>query len=133
MGTSRTLAHAKPGKRLLKPDFESETASRIWDWAVNTYTFEAADRVALILFCDAYSKYETTVTRLKGSDGKEYGSITQLCCKWFDRVYKMMIVLGMTPAQRKSIGAPPAYEGLGGLATRGMNGEFPDGDDEESE
>jgi phage terminase small subunit len=115
-----------------EPQFASRYAKEFWDKAVVSCDYLTyADTAVLTMACHAWAMYMNLYKSLENSpdDGKLAGVV----CKWFDRVYKLLICLGMTPAQREKMGAVPLYEGIGdgGVERRGPGGTMPSMDDEE--
>lgn len=116
----------RPGQHLKKPDFGNDVAaSRVWDWAIRVYKFEAADRMALIMFCQCWSCYQGEHEAIAKSEGKERKLPSDNAYKWFGALYKMLISLGMTPAQRGKLSVPPQTESLYNM-DGGDGSEFPD-------
>ena len=125
----KAVTLAKEHKRLTRPNMPDDSESaRMWAWATKTYNFEGADRLALTMLCHAWEQYCALYKGLKGEEkaGRGERASDVNVCKWYDRVYKLMICLGMTPSQRHAIGAPPAGERLEALETRGPGGALPE-------
>lgn len=103
----------------VKPKFLTGEASRFWDQTVNAYdgAFGVEDTPILVLAAQAWQQYRDSYASL--SHGNETDTrMATLVCKWFDRVYKMLVALGLTPCQRKNLNVPPQFESVGAVERR---------------
>jgi hypothetical protein len=127
-----TAVHStKSADKPHKPKFDNDDAERFWNYATSACDYLTfADTPLLVLASDVWAQYRKAYREFHGNEGD--AKFATLVCKWIDRVYKMLVCLGMTPAQRKNLGAPPIYESIGPVERREPGGGIPaELDDEE--
>ena len=103
----------------VKPKFLTGEASKFWDQIVNAYdgAFGVEDTPILVLAVQAWEQYRESYSALSHGKDTDTRSAT-LVCKWFDRVYKLLVALGLTPCQRKNLNVPPHFESVGAVERR---------------
>ena len=128
MPTTKSVPAVKNNHRLQMPESvrDDPRGKAMWQWAVKSYRYQAADRLALTMLCHAWSDY---CRHYDASRTETPKNATSPLTAMFDRVCKMMFCLGMMPSQRPGTAGG---EG-GGLETRGADGGLPGGDDFDGE
>ena len=115
--------------RPVKPQFKTAEAEEFWDRTMSgeESILREEDTFLLILACDAWAEYKKCYEEFEETrDPKLVGNL----CKWFDRVYKLLVALGMTPFQRRKLGGRAADdEDPASVVERRPGGSLDDEDD----
>ena len=114
----------------LKPVFSNTDAEEFWDDTMTAYPsiFTAEDTFILVLAAEAWGQYRVCYDQLLGNESDS--KLAALVCKWYDRVYKLLVALGMTPCQRKNLNIPPTYDPIGAVERRPGGSKMDEDDDE---
>lgn len=106
----------RPTAGAQKPDDLSPEAAKQWDKIVKTLTdagiMTVPDSIALALYCEAFALHQKAMAHLRSEGPVVPGEYGPKMSPWFkvqkdtsDRMLKMLIEFGMTPASRSRLQA----------------------------